>query len=256
MAQGLPALVGSALIALLSAAVLFSCQKGPAPQTGEKIDNLVSALSTLAVPTAGPAGPIAVVKSSLSRALSTAQSPPAGPDRGNDRGAEIQRAAQDLFDFKEMARRALGQHWQALSPQERNEFVHLFTDVLNRSFGAIVGRYSGERMAFVENEVAEGYARVHSRVIQNDGPEISIEYRLFESGSRWAVYDVVFNGRSLVSNYRRQFDSLTRRSFDSRLLEWMRTEQSTRASELFTPPLRERWAADLVLGAALYGRRR
>ncbi len=70
MAQGLPALVGSALIALLSAAVLFSCQKGPAPQTGEKIDNLVSALSTLAVPTTGPSGPIAVVKSSrLARAL-------------------------------------------------------------------------------------------------------------------------------------------------------------------------------------------
>ena len=36
MAQGLPALVGSALIALLSAAVLFSCQKGPAPQTGRR----------------------------------------------------------------------------------------------------------------------------------------------------------------------------------------------------------------------------
>jgi phospholipid transport system substrate-binding protein len=256
MAQGLPALVGSALIALLSAAVLFSCQKGPAPQTGEKIDNLVSAFSTLAVPTTGPAAPIAVVKSSLSRALSTAQSPPAGPDRGNDRSAEIQRAAQDLFDFKEMARRALGQHWQAVSPQERNEFVHLFTEVLNRFFVAIVERCSGERMAFVEDGVAEGYARVHSRVIPNEGPEISIEYRLFESGSRWAVYDVVFDGRSLVLNYRSQFDSLTRRSFDSQLLQWMRTEQSTRASELLTPPLSERWAAGLVLGAALYGRRR
>jgi len=215
MGQGLPVLVRSVLIALLSAAVLFSRQKGPTQQAGEKVDN--------SGPTTGPFGPIAVVKSSVSRARSTVRSRPAGLNRGDDRRAEIQRVAQDLFDFNEMARRALGQHWQALSPQERNEFVQLFTDVLNQFFRAIVERYSGERMAFVEDEVAEGYAR---------------------------------DGRSLVSNYRGQFDSIARTSLVAQLLEQMRTEQSTRASELLKPALHERWAAGLVLGAALYGRRR
>lgn len=218
-------------------------------------------------PTTGPSEPIDIVKSSVSRALSTVQSRPAGVNGNDDRRAEIQRVAQDLFDFNEMARRALGQHWQALSPQERNEFVRLFTGVLKQFFVAIVERYSGERVAFMEEEVAGGYARVHSRVIPNEGSEISIEYRLFESGSRWAVYDVVFDGRSLVSNYRSQFDSITRTSFVSQLLERMRTEQSTRAqapgavvtfgtAELLEPSVRERWAAGLLLGAALYGRRR
>jgi phospholipid transport system substrate-binding protein len=255
MGQRLPAQVRWVLIALLGAGALLSCQRGPGQQAGEKVNDLAPVVAFGGPPTR-PFGPIAVVKSSLSRALSTVQSDPAGQNRGDARRADIQRVAQELFDFNEMARRALGQHWQALPPQERNEFVHVFTDVLNRFFGAIAARYSGARMVFVEDEVAEGYARVHSRVIPSEGPEISIDYRLFERGSRWAVYDVVFDGRSLVSNYRSQFDSLTQRSFDTQLLEWMRTEESTPASELLTPPLRERWAAGLVLGAAFYGRRR
>jgi phospholipid transport system substrate-binding protein len=218
-------------------------------------------------PTTGPSRPIDIVKSSVSRALSTVQSQPVGVDSSDDRRAEIQRLARHLFDFNEMARRALGQNWQALSSQERNEFVQLFTDVLQLFFVAIVEGYSGEWVAIMREEVAGGYARVQSRVIPNVGSEISVEYRLFESGSRWAVYDVVLDGRSLVSNYRSQFDSIARTSFVSQLLERMRTEQSTRTqspgavvtfgvAELREPSVRERWAAGLLLGAALYGRRR
>jgi len=246
MGQRLPALVSSAvLIALLSAVVLFSGQKGPAQPAGEKVDNLARVLA-LSGPTTDPSGPIAVVKSSVSRALATVQSWPAGPNRGDDRRAAIQRVAQDLFDVPEMARRALGQHWPALSPPEQNEFVQLFTHVLNQFFGTIIERYSGERMVFAGDGAAGGYARVHSRVIPSAGPEISIVYRLFESGSRWAVYDVVFDGRSLVSNYRSQFDSITRSSFDSQRF----------TGELLEPSVRARWAAGLLLGAALSGRRR
>lgn len=243
----------SVLIALLSAGVLFSCQKGPAPRAGEQVDNAAPVLA-LSGPTTDPFGPISIVKSSFSRALSTVQSPTGLT--GDDRRAEIQRVAQDLFDFNAMARCALGQHWQALSPQERNEFVQLFTDVLKQFFVAILERYSGDRVTFLEEEVAGGYARVHSRIISSEGAKISLEYRLLESGPRWAVYDVVFDGRSLMSNYRSRFDSLARSSLVSQLLERMRTERSTRASDLLTPFPRERLAAGLVLGAALSGRRR
>lgn len=253
MAQGRPALARSALIALLSAGALFSCQQGLAQQAED--DNLTRGLA-LSGPSTGAFGPIDIVKSSVWRARSTVQSRPAGVNGGDDRRAEIQRVAQHLFDFNEMARRALGQHWQPLSPQERNEFVQLFAQVLNQFFGTLAERYFGERMAFVGTEVAEGYARVHSKIIPHEGSEISIEYRLFESGPRWAVYDVVFDGRSLMANYRSQFDSMARTSLVSQLLERMRTQQSTRASELPEPSLRERRAAGLVLAAALYGRRR
>jgi phospholipid transport system substrate-binding protein len=233
---------------------------------------LALALSSLEVcgdsrPTTGPSGPVDIVKSSVARAFVAVQSRPPGVTGRDGWRAEIQRAAQDLFDFNEMARRALGHHWQTLSAPERNEFVQLFTGVLKQFFVAIVERYSGAWVAVMGEEAAGGYARVHSRVLPKGGSEISIEYRLFERGSRWAVYDVVFDGRSLVSAYRGQFDSITRAAFVSQLRERMRTEQSTRTQApgavvtfgdagLLEPSVRERWVTGLLLGAAVYGRRR
>jgi hypothetical protein len=65
-------------------------------------------------------------------------------------------------------------------------------------------------VVFVGQELVAAYARVHSRIAQNPDVTISsIEYRLFESDSRWAVYDIVLDGRSLVSNYRSRFNAIS-----------------------------------------------
>lgn len=70
------------------------------------------------------------------------------------------------------------------------------------------------------------YARVKSRVGADRGPDVSIEYRLLKSGQRWAVYDVLHEGTSLVSNYRSQFDSILRTSSFAQLLERMRRTEA------------------------------
>jgi len=214
-------------------------------------------------PTAGPPSPLDLVELSFSRVLAIVQSQPAGVTGSEHRRTELRRVAEDLFDFNEMARRALGQHWNGRVPREQDEFVRLFTDVLKQFYVVAVERYSGENVAFLGEEVTGAYAQVRSRIITNQGSGISIEYRLFESGSRWAVYDVVLDGVSLVSNYRSQFNSIIRASSFPQLLKRMRTEQSkrtqsggavasSRAQE--REPVLERWAAGLLLGAASHGR--
>src|SRR3954468_19200120 len=45
------------------------------------------------------------------------------------------------FDFAEMAKRSLAAHWRRRSPDEQAEFVKLFTDVLERSYGDIIESY-------------------------------------------------------------------------------------------------------------------
>jgi phospholipid transport system substrate-binding protein len=214
-------------------------------------------------PTAGPPSPLDLVELSFSRVLAIVQSQPAGVTGSEHRRTELRRVAEDLFDFNEMARRALGQHWNGRVPREQDEFVRLFTDVLKQFYVVAVERYSGENVAFLGEEVTGAYAQVRSRIITNQGSGISIEYRLFESGSRWAVYDVVLDSVSLVSNYRSQFNSIIRASSFPQLLKRMRTEQSkrtqsggavasSRAQE--REPVLERWAAGLLLGAASHGR--
>ena len=52
--------------------------------------------------------------------------------KASDRRAAVRKLATEAFDVQETARRALGPHWQQRSPAEREEFVQLFADLLER----------------------------------------------------------------------------------------------------------------------------
>jgi len=86
------------------------------------------------VPSSHPAiRPLEIVTSSVSRGLASLRSPRAGFNTGEGRRAEIRRAAADLFDVGDIARRALGQHWKGLGSREREEFVALFNSIITTS---------------------------------------------------------------------------------------------------------------------------
>src|SRR6185503_2593162 len=206
---------------------------------------------------AGSLRPLDLVKSSVSRVLAITQSPSVSMAGSEDRRTQIRRVAHDLFAFNEMARRVMGQHSKECLPQEQHEFVRLFADVFTRAYATAVERYSGERVVFVSEEATGSLARVRFLVTTTTGSGISIEYQLLERGSRWAVYDIVLDGTSLVSTYRSQFTSSMRTSSFAQLMDRMRTERlrqsarvaggSLRANEPEAP--RER-VEGLLLGAA------
>jgi phospholipid transport system substrate-binding protein len=170
-------------------------------------------------------GPLGLVKSSMSRVLEIVQSSPMGSER---RRTGIVAVSRELFDFDEIARRALGQHWKDLSPGEQVEFVKLFTDVLDRAFIANVDEATHETVAFLGETIEGAWAQVRSRIIPKKGAAISIDYRLHERNLRWAVYDVVSDHVSLVATYRSQFNAAIRASSVAEMLEWMRTDRLRR----------------------------
>jgi len=206
--------------------------------------------------TAGSLRPLDLVKSSISRVLALTQSSPAGIAGSEDRRTGIRRVAHDLFAFNEMARRVVGQHSKDCLPQEQDEFARLFAEVFTQAYVTAVERYSGENVAFLGEEITGASAQVRSLVTTTTGSRISIEYQLLERGSRWAVYDIVLDGTSLVSTYRSQFKSSIRTSSFAQLMERMRTERlrqptraaaaSVRANELEPS---QRRSEGLLLGA-------
>ena len=210
------------------------------------------------------ATPLAVVTSSVSRGLAALRSERAGVRPVDGSWAEIGRAAHDLFDVDGMARRALAQHWRDLALPERAEFVRLFGDVLRQSFVAVIERQPDLDRLPMDEEIAGDYARVRSRVTLIPASESRIEYRLSASGPRWAVYDIVLDGTSLVAHLRGQLHEIVVVTSAAQLLEHMRTERSmgaptrgavtgSTASELEAFD-RGRLATGLLLGAAARAR--
>lgn len=65
---------------------------------------------------------------------------------------------------------------------------------------------------------------------RSEGKTVAVEYRLFESDERWAVYDIAVDGISLVSSYRSQFSSILRRSSFAQLLEQLQNRAASVAA--------------------------
>jgi phospholipid transport system substrate-binding protein len=56
------------------------------------------------------------------------------PEATKDRREQIKQILFTRFDFSEMARRALGSHWRRRTANEQEEFVQLFTELLERQY--------------------------------------------------------------------------------------------------------------------------
>jgi phospholipid transport system substrate-binding protein len=129
-----------------------------------------------------------------------------------ERRAAIRRLANDIFDFNETTRRSLGQHWQARTPVEREQFVKLYADLLERSYIGKIDLYSGERILFLGDTIERDQATVRTRLVTKAGTEIPVDYRMHRVGERWLSYDVAIEGVSMVANYRAQFNKIIQAS--------------------------------------------
>ncbi|HEV8441036.1 MAG TPA: ABC transporter substrate-binding protein [Methylomirabilota bacterium] len=139
-----------------------------------------------------------------------------------ERRAAVRKVANEIFDFSETAKRALGRHWQTLSEKDRQEFVSLFADLLERSYISKIEQYRGERIRYAGDSVEGDSATVKTRLVTKNGTEVPVDYRMLRVGDRWRVYDVSIEGVSLVGNYRTQFNKIIQTASYEELVKKMR----------------------------------
>jgi len=86
------------------------------------------------------------LKSAIDRVLATVDNPALkGNGKIVERRAAVRKIANEIFDFTEIARRALGRYWSPLSEVQHTEFVGLFEDLLERSYLSKIELYGGKR---------------------------------------------------------------------------------------------------------------
>ena len=167
--------------------------------------------------------PTETVRSRVDEALqSLSKTANPGADAVERRRADIRRAADTLFDFPDMSRRALGRHWTDRTPAEREEFTRLFTDLIARTYIGKIDRYAGESIAYLSERVDGDEATVRSRVVTAKGSQIPVEYRLHRANAGWSAYDVLIENVSLVGTYRSQFDRVIKAESFADLLRRLR----------------------------------
>ena len=131
------------------------------------------------------------------------------------------------FDFTEMAKRALGANWRRRTPQEQEEFVRLFTELLERAYTDTIESYTDERIVYVGERLDDRYADVNSKILTSKGEEFSINYKAHLVNGEWRVYDVIVENISMVNNFRSQFSRVHASSSYEELVRRLREKAET-----------------------------
>lgn len=118
--------------------------------------------------------------------------------------------SREHFDYHEMSRRVLGRSWRQLSEQEQDEFVELFTKLLQHAYITKLEDYSGAPITFKSQRIRGNRAEVRTELTEKNRA-VNISYIMMLDGDRWMVYDLVVEGVSLIRNYREQFAPIIRR---------------------------------------------
>jgi len=163
------------------------------------------------------------IKSTVDKAIIVLKDPRLKPSaKTKERRDQLKQILYARFDFTEMARRALGANWRRRTPQEQEEFVRLFSDILERAYADIIEGYTDEKIIYFNERVDGTYADVGSKILTSKGEEYSIYYKAHLVSNEWKVYDVVAENISLVNNYRSQFNRVIANSSYEELIRRLR----------------------------------
>src|SRR5262249_36493116 len=133
--------------------------------------SLLVVLAWLVAARSAAAGPLTdQLRESIDSAFKVASDPELKQEAKREGRRRMLREVFDrIFDFPEMSRRSLGRHWPERTPDEREEFIAVFGDVLESAYIAKIESYSGEAIRYLGETVNGDQALVKTRIVTKQG---------------------------------------------------------------------------------------
>lgn len=103
---------------------------------------------------------------------------------------EIERA----FHLPLIIRIAIGSHWDRASTQQRDRLVTAFMRKNISTVATFFSGYSGQVFEiFNQRPAPQNTLMIDTRIVSPSGSSTDISYRLFKSGDRWRIIDVLLD---------------------------------------------------------------
>ena len=188
---------------------------------------------------AGPGPVTESLKGTLNQVIEVLNDPSLkAPGKENERRNTLLKLVKERFDEEAFAMRALGVHWQKRTEEEKQEFIKIFSDLLERTYLKKIDDYLAKAESFSEknilylNETVRGrYVVVETKVITNKDTQIPVHYLFRNKNGNWLAVDIAIEGVSLVKNYRAQFKEILARSSFEELIAKLKSKQQTEITE-------------------------
>jgi phospholipid transport system substrate-binding protein len=142
-------------------------------------------------------------------------------------------ALRRVLDVPYLGQRALGAHWEEISPKQRAAFSRLFGDVIEAQYLSQLRDHLQHPILYGAEARRGDEATVCTQVDIGGASApptlLPVEYTLHLTGGRWRIFDLTTDGISVLGNYRSQFHRLIGKEGFDGLLRRMRQRRSATA---------------------------
>jgi len=129
------------------------------------------------------------------------------------RAEELTELLGEFLDYQRLTRLSLDKEWDKRSPRERQQFVTLLRQLVERQYQRNMESTLDYKVKWVGTEPIDTGVKVNSSarsVTKKRQPPVAIDYSMSPDGDEWKVFDIFTDEVSLVKNYKRQFRRVIR----------------------------------------------
>jgi phospholipid transport system substrate-binding protein len=126
-----------------------------------------------------------------------------------ERGNQFQKILETSFDVNAVGKFVLGRYWNQATAEEKKRFLSLFKATTVASYATRFKDYNSEKFEVTGSRIeSDGGVTVLSRIVRTKGPEISIDWKIFEKKGEPRIYDVILEGISMGITQRSEYASV------------------------------------------------
>ena len=170
------------------------------------------------------------LRRTLDQVITLAQSPSFRELEPAQRRTAIRRITDRLFNWSEVAKRAMGPHWSGRSVVERRRFADGFAALAERAYTAPIEqlgtRYVPADAIRYLGETASGQDTI-VRTVFAYPRELPVDFAMSKRARQWEVCDVRIDGVSMTENYRAQLDRVIATQSFPELVERMSAKKAS-----------------------------
>ena len=133
----------------------------------------------------------------------------------------------EVFDFGELSRLALGAEWDKRSVQERQRFVEVFGAIIReKNYTSFLRYYREGKISYQEKKI-EGERATVQATVPLKKEKVAIGYLLRASQGQWRVYDLIIDGASTAAGYQRQYSRYLQKHTYEQLIQQLGKQLDT-----------------------------
>ena len=118
------------------------------------------------------------------------------------------------FDFERMTRLAVGRGWRSATPEQKQQLVTEFRNLLVRTYTNAFTRYRDQTVEVKPLKMPAGAdeVTVKTLIVKPGAQPVAVDYEMEKTAEGWKAFDLTVEGASLVTTYRGTFAEQVQKS--------------------------------------------